>query len=375
MSVFQLHHPDIPTKALAILKDCDEIVNHEHIPCYPIQIFGVCLNNKSYALPRQLVKIHSEKLHALLTTGCGITGDEECFDLLVSYMYDGLLEIPRNQLVEFNDSVAKMGFDRLVEEIAEKIVFESNDELLIVFEKAIDSDNTTMIETCVKVFVKEFQSIPLDQMTKLVPKFLLSNMDRILGSAEIHNGPELKVFHLLNKWIQTRTGAIDLSRLKKHIRFESIESADLIFIVKPSGVLTDAEYMEIIEKKLIRSDTELKIYVCHVANPIPQGYRIVTDEEFATDKFQQELKWNYFFGFEIIGESAPEPKITIGYLVTSSRKTVKINYMTEGKKWARVDFLRKINSINYAIQPDSEIQFCSVKGSDCRNDGYMCVKI
>ena len=362
---------------MAILKNCDtkRIAIHNRIPCNPIEVFGVSVNDKSHFLPRQLVKIHSEKLHALLTTGCGITGDEKCFDLLVSYMYDGLLEIPRNQLVEFNDSVAKMGFDRLVEEIAEKIIFESNDELLVVFEKAIDSSNLRMIETCVKAFVKEFQSIPLDRMKKLVPKLLPHVMDRILGSVEIHNGPELKVFHLLNEWIQTLTGAVDLSGLKKHIRFESIESADLIFIVKPLGILTDAEYMKIMEKKLMGSNAHTSICVCHVNNPIPQGYRVVTDEEFATDKFQQEIKWNYFFGFEIIGEPSSEPKHTIVYLVTSSHKTVKINYMTEGKLWARVSSLRKINSSNYVVPSDSRIQFNFFEATHDAGDAFMCVKI
>jgi len=376
MSIFSVAHADIPSKVIDILKNYDPkniITNCFGGILYSIRMFCIVINNNRDAhLPKDLVQMHSSKLPQMCFPGSRveIECDDVHFDILLSYMYSGSLDIPRDQLIGFNNTVVDFGFDRLRREIAERIVFESDDELLSVFATAVEVKNAEMIETCTKAFIKSFQSIPTDKIVEFAPKVTFEIMKRVLSAEEVHNGSELKIFLMFDEWVGGGSTDEEMNYLKEFIRFESISSFDLINTVRKTRILNDLEYMSIMEKKLLQGNTTM--YVCNVNDPIPVGYRIVTDEEFATKKIRQEFIRHLFSGFESIGDLTADKKIN-KYLLTASGKTVNLKtrdidtYDTLGKS-------EKMDSRNFeAINPDW-ISLSLVDEGKALKDAYICVK-
>ena len=376
MSIFSVAHADISSKVIDILKNYDQkniITNRFGGILYSIRMFCIVINNNRDAhLPKDLVQMHSSKLPQMCFPGSRV--EIECndahFDLLLSYMYDGALSIPRDQLVGFNNTVVDFGFDRLRREIAEKIVFESDTELLDVFATAIEVNNAEMIETCVKAFTKSYQSIPTDKIVKFAPKVTFEIMGRVLGAEEVHNGSELKIFLMFDEWVGGGSTDEEINCLKEFIRFESISSFDLINTVRQTRILNDLEYIEVMEKKLSQENTTM--YVCNANNPIPVGYRIVTDEEFTTDKFRQEFIRHLFSGFESVGDlTATKKKNT--YLLTASGKTVELNT----KKFSICDMLTKSEKRDegdFKMINSDWISLSLIDEDTSSEDAYICVK-
>jgi len=376
MSVFQVNHPHVALMVSDLFRDY-----YSKLPtdCHNNAVYQFCKtyiyidNKKICSVPTALVEIHFKKhqrAYVCIYLDCSKTH----FDLILNYIYTGVLEIPLDQLIEFNDCVAELGIELLMQEIADKITFGSGKEMLDTFDKAINLNNTFMIETCTKKFIEScscqeiYQTIPIEKISNLIIKFTPEILDRVLaGIKGTYPDSNLDAFIMLDAWSKS-VSKTNLDNLKKHIRFDLLKPKDLIQIVKPSGILTDQEYMAIMEAKLMNSQICRQIYLCNVRNAIPEGYRIVTDEEFSTNEFHQELMWNYMNGFECIDDLVIDNK----YLVTASRKTVMIN----GKKCDGNIILGQFKKDSLSVKlPSKEIPLSSHDAAQSHEDAYMCVKI
>jgi len=325
--MFTLNNPAIPEKVCAHLMNGKSII-------YRI-IIGKYGTDNNHFIHEKIIELHSKNFYAMLAES-GRTrthflnaDDFDKFALIRNYMYMGKLEIPRNQLVAFNDFVTFLQLDTLMADIAANIVFESTDELLLVLKKAIRTENSFMVDTSFGKLIETFKTIPIEKVLDLVPIFSFVMIEKLLKTEGIHldSATEVNLAFVLSKFLSIDPFAFGLTC---EIKFDLINIHDLVTKIKPLNLLKDAEYIYLLEAKglaLFMPPKSLpltpiydKLYVCNLRGPLPDVYRIITDEEFTTDKFK-----NFFIGY------LNKPFETIGfvtknrYLLTASNKNIGCN--------------------------------------------------
>ena len=378
MSVFQVSHPDVPVKVASLFKKFDPSVDTKVSGLYLFRMVDIIINKeKVFHLPKDTVHTFFKKVCVVLATPylrAEVNCDAVHFNLIMDYIYTGSLEIPTGQLIEFNESVTKLGVESLMQEIAGRIEFGSMNEMIDAFDNAIALGNTFMTETCVKKFIESaretFLTVDTKKIYDLIQKFPLEMLNRVLAGIKPYSICALDAFQMLNQWAKINLPMdSELAKLKKHIRFDSIKPTDLVTIVKPACLITDQEYMAIMEAKLMDMKLHKQIYLCNVRSPIPEGYRMVTDEEALTKEFQKNFIWNYVNGFEFISDSISKN----GFILTSSGKTVEIS-KGEYHGCVLCNHIKENDSKTIGV-PEKMIQLSLYTYAHNSTDSYMYVRI
>jgi len=349
----------------------------------------VCVNGiVTYLLHSDIVSLHSEKFYLTIRPENKWTRipyelqttNPEIFSQVKRFVYVGELEIPRDQLAELNDIVTMLHIVTLQKDIAANITFESTTELLDFYKKAIKTDNQHMRMTCVSQFVKSFGTISIEKLLQFVQNLPYTNLKEIMQDKSIHTGSdsEINLAMMLAKWCEyfnlNSQTCLAVSELKGLIQFELITPSDLLGQIRPLGLLTNAEYVPLLEKIIVqqcqskdRSNSDfIQFYLCNITEAIPNGYRVVTDEEFLTEKFRIHFFEQAKQGIKSLSQSNNL------FAVTNSGKTIVC--VESG-----VLVLSINNRCSYSIKlfenskscPNIYLQMYQYSASD----GYLCVKI
>jgi len=367
--MFVITDSSIPTKIGAHLMDQKDIF---------LQPFVVSVSGHTLMLHLGIVRLHSEELSKhWVGTRILYTLIPENFYFLCAikkYMYTGLLEIPRDNLIAFNDVVVKLKLESLMRDIADNITFESTDELFDAFRRAVESDNTYMEQTAFNEFVRTFSKIPLEKVLSFVSVLSTDQMEFLFKRESSHgtSESELRLVSTLDKW-RCDKGASLSKMLLSHIKLELISASVLITQVRPLGLLTDDAYITLLEKIGLESCKEKpsaeEIFICNVADPVPSGYRIVTKEEFNTDEFKKALANQIQSGMKCTGTTIT----TNSYLFVFSDEIVKRHRETVLHDGTNCSLIMQ-NGRYYRSSVSDQASFSLANHGISNNDAYMCVR-
>jgi len=300
------------------------------------------------------------------------------FGLIRTYMYTGLLEIPRDELIKFNQFVETLHLDILMQDIATHIEFESVDELIKFLESTNAGKNFFMAKKCTKKFIEMFNDIPLEKAFLALSYFNRTTIERLFMSAHVHFGmaSELKLAKTFKEWItlmeedqdETEHDPNDWMPLE-HVKFESFDLNTLIEEIRPLELLTDKEYIWFLEQKAKDSvkKSDKKFYVCNAKEIIPAGFRAVTNTEFEAKEFREHFVAGIGNPVEFISG------VKCTYLLTASNWLIR--YETDncsGCFW-----INSNATLTYSGSAGLDIDKIILKcPTACitSGEGYLCVK-
>ena len=371
--MFKISNQTIPPKVLNLLMS------------NPVLIAGLSIRQldgtQLHQFHKEVITLHSEKCLELVKR-CASSQSLPMFNffgLMRTYMYTGNLEIPRTDLLAFNEAITRIRLDTLMQDIATNITFESVNEVIQFLQQAIKFENLYMCLMSFDKFVQMFDSVSIDEISELITDLSLDLMEKILQAESVHkNGDsEVKLALIVGKWLSTHSSATE-TKLKSYVKFDQIKFSDLVSQIRPLGLLTDSEYIGLLEKSgLAELKTPYeKFFVCNAHHPIPDGFRAITDEEFHTDKFKKSFMGQPGPSFESI-----KPNSHVFYLLTASQKTIRIrksnNQSGQGHP-IKIKQISSSDSIKYVLDEsstDGDEIFLVKDYTMHSRDGYLCVKV
>jgi hypothetical protein len=357
-----------------VLKICDPTIQPQ------VCAFFMSCSNKSslpitsfgpFTAHEDLVKLHSEICVDILTDDFSramLSGyNSRDFELIRQYMYTGQIDIPKEDALQTNDLATTLRIESLMKIIAAEIKFDVYpDDMFVALKNSSHFNNPYMKAAVLKKLCESFDTIDFDLLFKNIHLLQPDMMAQVLQCEKAHTNAksELILAQLLSKW---NNAIYVCPALKSHIKFELINPYDLITKVKDLQILTDAEYTALLEKMLMKS-TSVKIYICNVRNSsVPDGYRIITSEEFNTDEFKQFFLAQIKKGFKCIGDNHENN----GFLVTASRGTIRYIYNINIKC-----LHGKFVCMTHCASDMTNVSFLNVNDAAPRSnsDAYICVK-